>query len=210
MMDVVAFTEPCLIFFGYAVVKSPLVTLLSGIVPLSEAFEKALGDAVIPLSLPNRYMLLESPKISDHAYYIESGYVMSYSFFKGKKQVEGFFGPGQILFSPLSFFSQTPSREFFQSMSVAELLCISFQSTHELLATYSEANQIQRALMLEYFERERERMHDTLRLHTAQRHEKLLRRYPWIEQVVPQESIASYLGITPQTLSRIKKEASRH
>lgn len=183
--------------------------MLSGIVPLSEAFEKALTAAVVPLSLPKGYMLLESPKISDQAYYIESGYIMCYSFFKGRKQVDGFFGPGQILFSPLSFFAQVPSREFFQAMSATELLCISFQSTRELLATYPEANQIQRALMLEYFERERERMHDAVRLHTVQRHEKLLKRFSWIEQVVPQESIASYLGITPQTLSRIKKEGSR-
>lgn len=202
-------SKPCLTRFGYLIVKSPLFTLLSGIVPLSEAFEKTLAAAVVPLSLPNRYMLLESPKISDHAYYIESGHVMTYSFFKGKKQVEGFFGPGQILFSPLSFFSQSPSREFFQCMSSAELLCISFQSTTDLLARFMEANQIQRALMLEYFERERERMHDSMRLHTTERHEKLLKRFPWIEQVIPQESIASYLGITPQTLSRIKKEASR-
>jgi CRP-like cAMP-binding protein len=190
-------------------VKSPLFTLLSGIVPLSEAFEKALTTAVVPLSLPNRYMLLESPKVSDHAYYIESGYVMTYTFFKGKKQVGGFFGPGQILFSPLSFFAQVPSKEFFQSMSAVELLCFSFQNVQQLLADYPEANQIQRAVMLEYFEREREKMHDSVRLHTAERHEKLIKRVPWIEQVIPQESIASYLGITPQTLSRIKKEASR-
>lgn len=189
--------------------KSPLFTLLSGIVPLSEAFEKALSAEVIPLSLPSRYMLLESPKVSDHAYYIESGHIMTYTFFKGKKQVEGFFGPGQILFSPLSFFAQVPSKEFFQAMSSVELLCVSFKSTQQLLSNYHEANQIQRALMLQYFERERERMHDSVQLHTAERHEKLLRRFPWIEQVIPQESIASYLGVTPQTLSRIKKEGSR-
>jgi hypothetical protein len=135
---------------------------------------------------------------------------MSYSFFKGRKQVDGFYGPGQILFSPLSFFAQVPSREFFQAMSVMELQCINFQNTQQLLANYPEANQIQRALMLQYFERERERMHDSVRLHTTERHEKLIKRFPWIEQVIPQESIASYLAVTPQTLSRIKKEAGRN
>jgi CRP-like cAMP-binding protein len=188
--------------------KSQLYSLLSRIVPLSEHFERVLTETLIPLSLPNRYMLLEAPKVSDHAYYIESGYVMSFSFYKGRKQVDGFYGSGQIVFSPKSFFDQVPSVEFLQVMTGSEFLCISYANMVNLLSSFKEANIIQRALMIEYYQRERERIDDMRRLDTVGRHQKLLKTFPKIEQLVPQESIASYLGITPQTLSRIKKESS--
>lgn len=189
---------------------SKLIDTLSAICPISKNFRKNLEKELTPLSLPENYMLLEAPRISDHAYFLESGFAMSYRFIEGKKVVEGFWGPGQIIFSAKSFFTQVPSTEFIQLMKTSSVFCISYVSTRRLFSMFSEANTIQRLLLVKCYETERERFRDLFELSTMQRHEKLLSSYPGIEQIIAQENIASYLGITPQALSRAKRKHSNH
>jgi CRP-like cAMP-binding protein len=184
-----------------------LFSVLSAIHPISPDFKESIERELTPLSLPAGYLLLEAPKVEEHAYFLDSGFAMSYTFLKGKKQVESFWGPGQIIFSARSFFEEVPAREFIQLMQTSELLCISYKSVKKLFEIYPVATYIQRIVMNQYLELERDRIRDLYSASTADRLSKLVNHYPGIEQIVPQENIASYLGITPQSLSRVKKRS---
>jgi hypothetical protein len=78
-----------------------------------------------------------------------------------------------------------------------------------LLQDFPEANAIYRMVMNEYVEQLRERIHDMQHLSAVDRFKKLHDRLPRIEQIVSQEYLASYLGITPQSLSRLKRSLNR-
>jgi CRP-like cAMP-binding protein len=186
-----------------------LFQVLSAMQPLSEDFKVALAKEVVRLSLPRGYYLLEAPKISEYAYFIEEGFAVSYTYVKGRKQIERFFSSDQIILSPRSFFEQAPSHEFIQLLASSEVLHVCYASVVRLLQDFPEANAIYRMVMNEYVEQLRERIHDMQHLSAVDRFKKLHDRLPRIEQIVSQEYLASYLGITPQSLSRLKRSLNR-
>lgn len=182
-----------------------LYRALSAMHPLSDSFKVDLEKEMVRLSLPKDYFLLEAPRVSEHAYFIEEGFALSYTFVGGKKQIEHFFSAGQIVVSPRSFFERVPSEEFIQLMEQSNVLHIHRRAVYQLLQVHPEADAIYRIVMNQYLEQFRERMHDMQHLNALQRFKKLRKTYPRIEQTVPQEYLASYLGIAPQSLSRLKK-----
>jgi CRP-like cAMP-binding protein len=186
-----------------------LFIVLSSITKLSNEFKVALSKEMTRLSLPRNYLLLEAPKISDHAYFLESGFAMSYTFVKGKVQAEKFWASGEIIVSAKSFFEQVASTEFIKLMKQSEVLFISYNAVQHLLNGFPEANFIYQITMNRYCEHYRQRMHDMQYLNSVERYSKLIATFPAIEQIITQEHIASYLGIAPQSLSRIKKQMKR-
>jgi CRP/FNR family transcriptional regulator, anaerobic regulatory protein len=184
-----------------------LLQVSSAMHPLSDPFKEALDKHMTHLSLPKNHLLLEAPRISDHAYFLDKGFAMSYTFFDGKKHVGRFWKEGQIILSAKSFFERKPSDEFIQLMQKSDVICISHDSVLELLANHKEANILYRIIMNKYYELMRERIHDLQHLNSVQRYRKLRRTFPDIEQLIPSEYLASYLGIVPQTLSRVKRKA---
>lgn len=186
-----------------------LIQLLSTIHPLSEDFKKALEKELIPLTLPKNRLLLDPPRIADHAYYLDSGFAMSYSFADGKKITESFWQSGQIMVAFESFFEQRPSMEAIQLMTKSDLLCISYASVQRMFERFPEAQLLYRGVMNHEYEASRGRRRDMQRLTAFERFEKLIAAFPDIELIVPQDSIASYLGITAQSLSRLKRKRPR-
>lgn len=183
-----------------------LFQVLDAMHPLSQGLKDVLRSELTSLSLPKDYFLLEAPKIAEYAFFLESGFAISYTFARGRRQIEKFFGAGQIVISPTSLFERTPSHEFIQLMESGDVLHISYDALMRILNTFPDANIIYRLVMNQYYEQLRERFHDLLTLKAPARYDKLHNEFPRIEQLVPQEYLASYLGITPQSLSRIKKK----
>lgn len=186
-----------------------LFDFFSSIHPVTETFKSACEKELTPLSLPRDYILLEAPKISEHSYFLDTGFAMSYTFIKGKKQIESFWPEGQMIISPKSFFEQVPSHEFIQLMQQSDVLCISYAGVLRLFKHFPEAQYIYRVIMNQRYETCRERGRDMQDLIARDRYKKVRMTFPHIEQIIPQEYIASYLGITPQSLSRIKRNKRR-
>ena len=90
-----------------------LFSVLSSIHPVSTNFRQAVEKVITPLSLPNYFMLLEATKVAECAYFLDEGFAMSYTFVKGKKQVEWFWRTGEIMVSARSFFEQVPLRNLY-------------------------------------------------------------------------------------------------
>lgn len=183
-----------------------LIEVLESIEPLSPEFKEALKRAILLTTLPKNYMLLELAKVAEHAFFLNSGYAMAYRFLHGKKHIEEFYNESRIIVSPKSFFERTPSLEAIQLLEESQVIHISYESVMSLLHTYPEAHRIYQVTMNVYYEESRNRIHDLQHLSAVERYEKLHAAFPRIEQLVPQEYIASYLGIAPQSLSRLKRD----
>lgn len=179
---------------------------LSSMHPLSDKFKKALRKHLTHLSLPKNYLLLEAPKISDHAYFLDTGSAMCYTFVDGNRKVRQFWKEGDIVISGKSFFQRVPSDEFIQLLEPAEVLCIRHESVMEFLMNYEDANYLSRSIIMHYYDLAVERFDDLQHLNARERYKKLRNTFPNIEQLVPSEYIASYLGMVPHTLSRVKRK----
>jgi CRP/FNR family transcriptional regulator, anaerobic regulatory protein len=178
---------------------------LSHIHPISEAFKQALMEEVTALSLPRSHYLLEAPHVSDFIFFIKSGYATTFTYFQGRKYVECFWPAGSMVISMKSFLDQTPSEEFIQLEMDSEVLYLHRSRALSLANHFPEAAEIGRVLMSQRYEYTCGRIHDLLHLNAVSRYQKLRKRYARIEQAVSHQSIASYLGITPQSLNRIKR-----
>lgn len=183
-----------------------LFDVLASFHPLSASFKRALEKELIPLSLPKHHILLEAPNISTHAYFLEKGFAMSYSYLNNKKTTEEFWKSKQIIVAFESFFEQTPSLETIELMKKSDVLCISYESVQRMFELFPEAQRIHRAFMNRHYAQSQTRIRDMQRLKAKQRLDKLLSTFPRIEMIVSQDAIASYLGITPQSLARLKRE----
>ncbi|HEY9486992.1 MAG TPA: hypothetical protein VIQ51_01595 [Chryseosolibacter sp.] len=185
-----------------------LFNLLGTFHPLSDGLKGFLRENLTAVSFPNRHILLEVPKVASHIYYLKDGFAMSYTFNREGKITENFWKADQIIVAFESFIYQRPSYEVIQLVGPGDLLCLSYEKMQEMYAKFPEANVIGRLLMTQYYARLRKRLRMLKHADHLNQYQKLLTYYPNIERVVTQRSIATYLGITPQTLARIKRNRS--
>lgn len=120
--------------------------------------------------------------------------------------MEGFWRPREVVVPFKSFSEQSPSMEFIQLLTPGDVFYISHASVVMLLDTFPEGNYIYRHVLHGYYENCRIRLQDLQQLSATERYHNLRQRFSGIEQLVSQEDIASYLGIAPQSLSRIKRK----
>lgn len=156
------------------------------------------------LSVPSKTILLEEGKVAERLYLIRRGCLRLFFLHEGKEITFQFFFEGDFVASFDSLHKRTPSLFSLESIEPTEVQVVERADLYRLI----EHNPSIRA---QYEERLIDRLHAYQRLfmsrikHTPQqRYEELLKEYPHIIRRVPQHYIASYLGITPISLSRIR------
>ncbi|MDX1939557.1 MAG: Crp/Fnr family transcriptional regulator [Saprospiraceae bacterium] len=103
-----------------------------------------------------------------------------------------------------SLITGKPSELYVQALSDCKLLGAVWEDFVELSKEISNIERFRRILAEETLLGRMEREIEMLTLPPAERYERVLKRSPHLFQFVPQKYIASYLGMTPETLSRIR------
>jgi CRP-like cAMP-binding protein len=156
-------------------------------------------------SLEKNEFFNKAGRISDTLGFVSRGLLRSFYTLKGKDTTTFFQLPGAIAVDLKSFVKKTPSIENIQAVADSELLVI---KRGDLYALYNESwkwQQVGRMLVEQaYFEMEERSI--SLQIQSAQdRYDQFLSEFPEVIQQVPLHQIASFLGISPETLSRIRK-----
>lgn len=112
----------------------------------------------------------------------------------------------ELAISVFSFFSQKPSFEALEALEECVLLRLSFNKLQQLYIEFPEFNYIGRILTEQYYIRSEAKANALRMLSANERYQQLLVQYPHIIQRVSLGHIASYLGITQHTLSRIRSK----
>lgn len=155
----------------------------------------------------HRQLLLNAGQISDHIYFLEAGFARGYYYNeeRGKEQTVCLWDVGSIITEPNSFFKRKKSALLIEAMPGSRLKSISHQNLTEVFEEFPFAEKFNKCLALQYVAYQTQRTNDLIGLSGWERYLELLERYPRVEQLVSKEIIASYLGITPQSLSRLIK-----
>jgi CRP-like cAMP-binding protein len=156
------------------------------------------------LEIPARVTLLEEGKVARKMFFIEKGCLRTWVNANGKDITTQFFFEGQKVSSIESFRTKQPSLYSIESIEPCILRAISEKDFKSALESSPE---LQRELEAHLFKRllqSQQHFFSYLRNNPQQRYEELVQQHPEIILRVPQHYIASYLGITPVSLSRIR------
>lgn len=105
-----------------------------------------------------------------------------------------------------SFSEQKPSNLFIETLEDTNVLIIDFESKARLFKEIPTLERVFRIMMQRAYSVLESRFYATVTNSAEERYLQFLEKYPTIPQRVPQQQIASYLGITPESLSRIKSK----
>ncbi|MBS1607550.1 MAG: Crp/Fnr family transcriptional regulator [Bacteroidetes bacterium] len=151
----------------------------------------------------NDYLLHEG-KICRHLYFLEKGALRGYYILDGKEITHWFGFEQDFVTSFHSFITQAPAVENIQLLEGSILWAISKEKLSRLFNQYHEIERLVRIAYEKYYIRLEERFVNAQFKSATERYEGLLQTRPYILERIPLGHIASYLGISQETLSRIR------
>jgi CRP-like cAMP-binding protein len=152
-----------------------------------------------------RHEYLDEPgKTEDSLYYVKSGAMRLYYPKDDEEICVGFAYPPSLICSYPSFINQQPSVYYIQALRETEVVGISREDFYTIMLSNVSIERAWRILQEKALLGKIERETELLTFSPEQRLNRLLQRSPQLFQIIPKKYIASYLRMTPETLSRLK------
>jgi CRP-like cAMP-binding protein len=148
-------------------------------------------------------------KIEHQAYFLNKGIVkISMISSDGHERVLEFFFPNSFFSAYTSFLTQSPSNVEIATLTDCEVEVIKYADIKEAYKTSLLANKLGRMVAEHYYIHKTNREKDFLTKSAMDRYKNLIDQRPELVQQIPVQLIAKYLGIEPESLSRIRKAIS--
>ncbi|WP_016951609.1 Crp/Fnr family transcriptional regulator [Anabaena sp. PCC 7108] len=181
-----------------------LLNTLNQYVILNPAHQEELSKLVKPQELPKDSILLKCGEVSNNLHFLLQGSVRAI-YYNDSKEITSWFGfEGDFINSFYSFVSRKPSPESIVVISDCKLLSISYQTLQSLYEKDLVWNKLGRLIIEKYYAEYRERILSLQSMSAAERYDQILQERPDILEKVKLGHLASYLGITQETLSRLR------
>lgn len=157
-------------------------------------------------SLAKNQILVRQGEVCKALYFVEEGMGRSYYLKEnGKEITQWFFDVGKFMTSADSFFQQIPSLYYLEVIENAVVYSISKTDLDMLFKRYHKMEKLGRLVAIEMLTKMVNKL-NAIQFQTArERYDYMLTEFPDIAYQVPLGHIASYLGMTQETLSRIRK-----
>lgn len=128
---------------------------------------------------------------------------------KGREHVKDFSIEGDLAAPYAEMISRAPSRTYIEAIAPSELLVFEIAAFDALASRSLEVARFARALSDGYFVAKEQREYEFLQLTAEERYRQFCQRSPAVVQHVPLYQVASYIGVTPVALSRIRARLKR-
>ena len=185
----------------------PLIDYINRVISLSPEEEEILISKIATRKYLKGQYLLQQGDICKFSGFIISG--CTKTFFiddEGQEHVIMFSVEDWWASDMGSFISQNPADFNVQCLENTEIIQLSWSNQDELLQEVPKLERFFRIIVERAFVSSQKRIVRNLSLNAKQRYLYFISQYPQLEQRIPQYLIASYLGITKEFLSKIKKE----
>lgn len=157
------------------------------------------------LSLKRNEYLKVKGSTDTNLYYVKSGSLRVFIEDEFEEHTIRFGYEGNFISSLDSYITEKPSPFYIQAIRAAELKVITKESFTEIINSKTEYLQLWQQILAGLVYQQMEREVDILTYSPAERYRRVLERSPQLFQEIPAKYIASYLRMTPETLSRISK-----
>ncbi|MBS0028020.1 Crp/Fnr family transcriptional regulator [Chitinophaga sp. 22321] len=190
--------------------KENLIQFVQQVLPMSRPKAEQLAAKFMPMKIERNGYVLKEGKVCHESHFIESGIVRSYTYdVEGNEVTTAFYAKNTFATDLLSFFKRSPAREYIQAITDCETWYISYDDMQASFHTIPEFREFGRLNIVNQYSILKERMLSMLQETAEQRYSHLINSSPEIFQDVPLKYIATYLGITDTSLSRIRKEFAK-
>lgn len=177
--------------------------------PLTEKQWQAFTEIWVYREVPKKFRLVEVGSVAREAYFINKGAARLYFEKDGEEISANFMFEGNFIASLESFLLQTPSRQAIDTIEECELLVVSKERLDALTREYPVFNLFWKGIAEQGFIMLQRRASSFILDSAEERYNNMVTERPQILERIPQHMIASYLGVTPVSLSRIRKRISQ-
>lgn len=185
--------------------EEKLLQYFQRIMPLSQEEIEGIVATMTIKQFKKGTVLLKEGQISTEVYFVLEGCVRQFYLVDGEEKTNNFFTDEQWVISMNSFGQQKPSDHYMDCSIDCTLVVGTREKEEDLYKRFPKLETVSRKVMEKVFAEQQEIM-STYTTDTAeQRYLKLLKSRPDLFQKIPQYQIASYIGVKPESLSRIRK-----
>ena len=185
---------------------SPLVDFMKTVFPLGEGPLKYLAENSFKKTIGRGKFLLRPGEYCEHYYFIYKGLLRAF-IKEDKKEITTWLNPeNEITTSIRSMVRRQPSVEYIQALEDSELYALHFNHMEEMYKLFPEMNILARKLLVEYYADSEERAYISRIPSAKKRYSHFIATRPELVNRIPLKYVASYLGITLETLSRLRSK----
>lgn len=179
---------------------------VNSIMPMTAADMELFYPILQSKQVKRRGYLLKEGEVCRYVYYLVNGFFrMFYVDYDGNEINYRFTPKNNFLVDFQSFLLQKPSHFYWQAMQEADLLALSYHDIHQLYAASAAWNNFGRLVAERVYLQLNERVEMLLFMTPEERYRHLLETQPELFAQVSQFHLSSYLGVKPESLSRLRR-----
>lgn len=177
---------------------------------LSKPCKEALAAKIAVVSVGKGEVLVRQGQYTDKIFYLIAGAARAYYLKDGKDISDWFAFEGEFISAINGFFLGIPSPHYIESLEESTYLQLSRADVDTLSDKYHDFERLSKVIVIQTMLKQQQRI-ASLQFHSAaEKYHNILAAIPNIDQRVPLMHIASYIGITLETLSRIRSQPRRN
>ena len=190
--------------------KSKLNTYFHSLFPIEKEVVKKITEKFSDFNMDKNTVLLQKDEISTKTYFLEVGYMRSYIVNEDHEEITT-----NIFIAPcfvndfLSFFQKQPIKETYQTITDCSFWETDLQNVQNNFHNIPDFREFSRLLFVLNYAKLHDRLIEMASEKAETRYMNLVKNKAALLQNVPLKVIASYLGITDSSLSRIRKDVSK-
>jgi len=173
---------------------------------LSDQSKQDLSAFLKRHALPKGYTLVKQDGVCNYIYFIEKGLTRTYYLKDGKDVTDWISDENSFACSIISFITRKPDRRIIELLEPSVIYALYFEDAENLCAKHHDIENFFRRLVSQGLVQLQNKFDDLHFATAADRYHNLITNHPTIIQRVSLGMIASYLGITQETLSRIRAQ----
>ncbi|MBK6546231.1 MAG: Crp/Fnr family transcriptional regulator [Saprospiraceae bacterium] len=187
-----------------------LILHFDNYLPLDDTERKELSNRVIEKNIKRRQFILQENDVCKYYTFVISGLFKMYAVDKnGKENNIQFASENDWIADIGSFHNEKPSRLYIEAIEPSIILQISKDNLWYLYTNYPKFDRNFRVIIEDKFIELQNRVLQSISSTAEERYETYLEQYPNLSNRLPNTQIASYLGITPEFLSKIRNNISK-
>ncbi|MCP9768641.1 Crp/Fnr family transcriptional regulator [Lacihabitans sp. LS3-19] len=186
-------------------IKKSIIQNLQEMVALESEAVLALSDSLQSFEFEKKELILQKGNVCDKIYFLAEGAVREFILDKKQNEISVWFGfEGDVVASLSSMVNQKGSHTGFQALERCSGFYINYEDLNNLYSKFHSIERLGRVVTEHYLLSTESYHYDFHYLTAIERFEKLQSEKMWIFNRVSLHQIASYLGVSKETLSRIR------